>query len=85
MNIDEFDPWRSERPLIVYMDIKSPYAFIAKDPTYRMAEELGIQIDWRPLTLNIPSYLGSAKLDKEGRLDRSPCPNGALGIGVGGL
>ena len=62
MDIDSFDPWRSERPLIVYLDIKSPYAFIAKDPTYRMAEELGIQIDWRPLTLNIPSYLGSAKL-----------------------
>ena len=71
MDIDSFDPWRSERPLIVYMDIKSPYAFIAKDPTYRMAEELGIQIDWRPLTLNIPSYLGSAKLDKKGKVESS--------------
>ena len=71
MDIASFDPWRSERPLIVYMDIKSPYAFIAKDPTYRMAEELGIQIDWRPLTLNIPSYLGSAKLDKKGKVESS--------------
>lgn len=71
MDIDAFDPWRSEQPLIVYMDIKSPYAFIAKDPTYAMAEALGIRIDWRPLTLNIPSYLGSAKLDKKGKVESS--------------
>ena len=75
MDIQAFDPWRSEQPLIVYLDIKSPYAFIAKDPTYQMADELGIEIDWRPLTLNIPSYLGSAKLDKTGKVassDRTP-------------
>lgn len=71
MHIDSFDPWHSDRPLIVYMDIKSPYAFIAKDPTYRMAEELGIRVDWRPLTLNIPSYLGSARLDKNGKVESS--------------
>lgn len=71
MKIEEFDPWHSERPLIVYMDIKSPYAFIAKDPTCRMADELGIQIDWRPLTLNIPSYLGSARLDEKGKVASS--------------
>jgi 2-hydroxychromene-2-carboxylate isomerase len=72
MAIDEsaaFDPWHSDRPLIVYLDIKSPYAFIARDPTRQMAQELGIQVDWRPLTLNIPSYLGSAKLDKSGRVE----------------
>lgn len=71
MDIAEFDPWESNDPLIVYMDIKSPYAFIARDPTCRMAEELGIEIDWRPLTLNIPSYLGSAKLDKSGKVESS--------------
>ena len=58
----KFDPFRSERPLIVYIDFKSPYAFIAKDPTYALAEHLGIDIDWRPLTLDIPSFLGSARL-----------------------
>lgn len=71
MTIEAFDPWRSELPLIVYMDIKSPYAFIAREPTLRMASELGIGIDWRPLTLNIPSYLGSAKLDSTGKVESS--------------
>ncbi len=69
--IDDFDPWHSAAPLIVYMDIKSPYAFIAKDPTYQLAAELSIDIDWRPLTLDIPSYLGSAKLDKSGKVASS--------------
>ena len=60
------DPLNSEHPLIAYFDIKSPYAYLAKDPTRALAAELGIQIDWRPFTLDIPSYLGSAKLDKKG-------------------
>ena len=70
-----FDPWRSEHRLIVYLDIKSPYAFIARDPTRQLGRELGIRIDWRPLTLDIPSYLGSARLDSSGRVasaERTP-------------
>lgn len=66
-----FDPIRSQQPLIVYLDCKSPYAFIARKPTYQMAQALGIDIDWRPLTLDIPSYLGSARLDKSGRVAES--------------
>jgi len=54
----------SDAPLIVYVDIKSPYAFIAIDPTLALEQELGMQFDWRPLTLDIPSYLGSAKKSK---------------------
>lgn len=48
-------------PLTVYIDYKSPYAYIAKDPTYALEEMFGITIDWLPLTLNIASYLGTAK------------------------
>ncbi len=70
MNRD-FEPKASTAPLIVYFDIKSPYAFVAKDPTYALADELGIEIDWRPLTLDIPSYLGSARLDKGGKVAAS--------------
>ena len=66
-----FDPMASDKSLIVYVDIKSPYAFIAKDPTWALADELGIEFDWRPLTLNIASYLGSAKLDKDGKVAES--------------
>lgn len=55
---------KSDAPLIVYVDIKSPYAFVAIEPTLALEAELGLQFDWRPLTLNIPSYLGSAEKKK---------------------
>ena len=63
-----FEPLQSDLPLIVYVDFKSPYAYIAKDPTFAIADQLGIEIDWRPLTLDIPSYLGSARLDRRGQV-----------------
>ena len=58
------DPLKSDAPLIVYIDVKSPYAFIALKPTLALEAELGVAFDWRPLTLNIPSYLGSAEKKK---------------------
>ncbi len=61
-------PLKSDRPLIVYLDFKSPYAYLAWQPTLEMARELGIAVDWRPFVLDIPSYLGSAKLGKSGEL-----------------
>lgn len=60
----------SEAPLIVYVDVKSPYAFVAIKPILAMEAELNMQFDWRPLTLDIPSYLGSAK-KKEGKVVES--------------
>jgi 2-hydroxychromene-2-carboxylate isomerase len=66
-----FDPLRSSCPLIVYIDFKSPYAYLAKDPTYAIEDQLGVEIDWRPLTLDIPSYLGSARLDDRGKVVES--------------
>lgn len=60
----------SDSPLIVYIDIKSPYAFVAIKPTLALEAELGMQFDWRPLTLDIPSYLGSAR-KKEGKVVES--------------
>lgn len=55
-------------PLTVYIDFKSPYAFLAVEPTRQLALELGIDVDWRPFVLDIPSYLGSARLDASGRV-----------------
>lgn len=55
---------KSDAPLIIYIDIKSPYAFVAIRPTLALEAELGLQFDWRPLTLDIPSYLGSAEKKK---------------------
>ena len=54
----------STSPLIVYIDIKSPYAFVAIKPILTLEARLQTEFDWRPLTLNIPSYLGSAKKSK---------------------
>lgn len=54
-------PLTSDKPLIVYVDIKSPYAFVAIRQTLALESALNIEADWRPLTLDIPSYLGSAR------------------------
>jgi 2-hydroxychromene-2-carboxylate isomerase len=75
MSSDSFDPLASSSPLIVYIDYKSPYAYLAIDPTCAIEDELGIEVDWRPFTLDIPSYLGSARLSHEGKLvenERTP-------------
>lgn len=56
------------RTVTVYTDYKSPYAYLAKDLIYEMAEAAGARLDWLPYTLDIPSYLGSAELDAQGRV-----------------
>lgn len=58
---------RGDAPLAVYVDLKSPYAYIALEPTRAMARAVGVEIDWRPFTLDIPSYLGSAQLGRDGK------------------
>lgn len=55
-------------PIVVYSDYKSPYAYLAKDPAYALADEVGARLDWYPYTLDIPSYLGSAVLGEDGRV-----------------
>ncbi len=66
-----FSELRGDVPLAVYIDLKSPYAYLAIDPTRAMAAAAGVAIDWRPFTLDIPSYLGSAKLDRKGKVASS--------------
>jgi 2-hydroxychromene-2-carboxylate isomerase len=66
---------RGDVPLAVYIDLKSPYAYLAIEPTRAMAAAAGVAIDWRPFSLDIPSYLGRATLDEKGRVassQRSP-------------
>ncbi len=54
------------RTLKVYSDYKSPYAYLAKDLTYELERQTGVTLEWLPYTLDIPSYLGSAKVDGDG-------------------
>ena len=54
------------RTITVYTDYKSPYAYLAKDPAYELERDFPIRLDWRPYILDIPSYLGSARVDEAG-------------------
>lgn len=56
------------RTLICYTDYKSPYAYLAKDLTYDLARETGVRLDWRPYVLDIPAFLGSAKVGEDGEV-----------------
>jgi 2-hydroxychromene-2-carboxylate isomerase len=63
------------RTLIAYTDYKSPYAYLAKDPTYELEQDLPVRVEWRPYILDIPQYLGSARIDEQGQVieqDRNP-------------
>jgi hypothetical protein len=43
----------------VYIDYKSPY---------ELERQFPVRIDWLPYTLDIPSFLGSARVDGSGRV-----------------
>jgi len=58
------------RALTVYIDFKSPYAYLSIEPTRQLARALGVKLDWQPFVLDIPSYLGSAQLNKRGQVAR---------------
>lgn len=57
-----------KRTVTVYTDYKSPYAYLAKDPAYELERDCAVHIDWLPYILDIPSFLGSARLDDNGRV-----------------
>jgi 2-hydroxychromene-2-carboxylate isomerase len=57
-----------QRTLAVYIDYKSPYAYLAKDLVYELERNFAVHIDWLPYTLDIPSALGSATVDDHGRV-----------------
>jgi 2-hydroxychromene-2-carboxylate isomerase len=50
----------------VYTDYKSPYAYLAKDPTYELERDLPVHVEWLPYVLDIPAYLGSARVAADG-------------------
>ena len=70
-------------PILVYSDYKSPYAFLAKDLIYELEDHFDVHLEWLPYTLDIPSYLGSARLDDRGEViefksERPPMAQSAL-------
>ena len=57
-----------QHTLTAYTDYKSPYAYLAKDLVYELQRDFPVHIDWLPYRLDIPSFLGSARLDDSGRV-----------------
>jgi 2-hydroxychromene-2-carboxylate isomerase len=56
------------RTVTVYIDYKSPYAYLAKGLAYELERDLSVRLDWLPYVLDIPKFLGSARLDETGRV-----------------
>lgn len=63
------------RQVTVYTDYKSPYAYLAKDPAYELERDFAVRVQWLPYVLDLANFLGSARVDAEGRVleeNRSP-------------
>ena len=53
--------------VVHYFDYKSPYAYLAQAASHALAATPDITLEWVPYTLQIPKYLGDARLDEHGR------------------
>ena len=49
--------WSMAHPIILYIDYKSPYAYLAKEPAYQLVDAFDVELIWRHYTLDIPAYL----------------------------
>jgi 2-hydroxychromene-2-carboxylate isomerase len=56
------------RTLTVYIDYKSPYAYLAKDLVYELEQDFGVHVDWLPYDLDLADFMGSARVDDTGRV-----------------
>lgn len=53
------------REIKVYIDYKSPYAYLAVAPAYCLEIEYDVRLNWLPYILEIPLYLGSVESRNE--------------------
>ena len=60
----------SDAPMIVYIDIKSPYAFVAIQPTLSLERELGQQFEWLPIYSTSRAIWGLREKRKDRWLNR---------------
>jgi 2-hydroxychromene-2-carboxylate isomerase len=56
------------RVVTVYIDFKSPYAYLAKDLAYELERDFPVRLDWRPYDLDLADFMGSARVDDSGRV-----------------
>lgn len=56
------------RTITHYFDYKSPYAYLAQEETFQLEKEYPVSVDFLPLTLDIPQFLGAAEVDDAGQV-----------------
>ena len=56
------------KTLSVYIDYKSPYAYLALGPTYQLARDYAVRLDWLPYDLDLGSFMGTARLGPDGQV-----------------
>ena len=56
------------RTISHYFDYKSPYAYLAQEETFQLEKDYPVSVDFLPLTLDIPQFLGAAEVDDTGQV-----------------
>ena len=56
------------RNVTVYIDYKSPYAYLAKDLAYELQRDFPVRLDWLPYDLDLADFMGSARVDNSGQV-----------------
>lgn len=56
------------KTLTVYIDYKSPYAYLSKGLVYAVERAVPMRVDWLPYDLDLGSFMGSARVDNDGRV-----------------
>ena len=51
--------------VILYIDFKSPFAYLAKDLAYDLNLSFDVDLTWRHFTLDIPKFLGAVESRSE--------------------
>lgn len=62
MNVEsnsEIPPRASQGVIDVYVDLRSPYSFVAKDLVRALARDLGVALDWHPYGIDIAATFGA--------------------------
>ena len=44
--------------IVVWSDYVSPYAFVAKAGAYALEADYEVELQWRPYTLDVASFMG---------------------------
>ena len=56
------------RTVTVYIDYKSPYAYLAKDLAYELESDFPVRLNWLPYDLDLADFMGSARVDDTRRV-----------------